>query len=124
MNMQGNPKIVEIVFLTPYVQTAAYGGTHRAIDRIVFRQRKTEDGRPTDEWTSHPEYEGWSARIEGPSLFVRPAFRNGPPLDEEWEIPRSQCSIKWDRSEEGKAERAKQKAEAPKADTDKKQTSA
>jgi len=111
INMSGNPKIVSIQFLVPFVQTAVYGGTHRAIDAIVLRKRKIVDGRPTDEWEQPPEFRGWSARIEGPSLFVRPTIRGGDPIAEEIEIPRSQVAITWDRTEEAAAD-AKAKAEA------------
>lgn len=111
--MKANPKIIAIQFLTPFIQTAAYGGTHRPIERIVFRQRKTQDGKPTDEWETPPEYVNWSARVEGPSVFIRPAFKNGPALAEEWEIPRAIVGITWDRTDEAKDEKvAREKAEA------------
>lgn len=118
MNMQGNPKIVAIQFLSPFIQTAAYGGTHRAIDSIVLKKRKIENGKPSNEWEQPAEFKGWSARVEGPSVFVRPVNRaTSEPLDEEIEIPRAQVAITWDRSEESAAEaaaKAKKDADAKK----------
>lgn len=116
MNMTGNPKILEIQFLTPFVQTAAYGGTHRPVERIVLRQRKIVNGKPTDEWETPREYMGWSARIEGPSVFIRPAMSGSKEqLAEEWEIPRACVGIKWDRSDEARKE-AEQRAKDAKDD--------
>lgn len=114
-NMTGNPKILEIQFLNPFMTTAQYGGPHRAVERIVLRQRKMVEGKPTDEWEQPPEYMGWSARIEGPSLFLRPASANSKEQRaEEWEIPRTQVGIKWDRSEEAAFEKKERDAKAPK----------
>jgi len=115
MNLTGNPKILEIQFLTPFIQTAAYGGTHRPVERIVLRTRKIVEGRPTEEWETPREYLGWSARVEGPSVFIRPAMSGSlDTLPEEWEIPRAHVGIRWDRTDELRAADAETTAKAMK----------
>lgn len=114
MTMQANPKILEIYFFTPFLQTAAYGGVHRPLERIVLRQRKLVNGKQSNEWDTPTEFVGWTARIEGPSLFLRPAPSGSKEqLPEEWEIPRAHVGIKWDRT--GESARA---GESAKADDD------
>lgn len=116
IDMTPNLRILAIQFLTPFVQTASYGGTHRPVDRVVLRQRKIQDGKPSNDWEQPAEFKGWSARIEGGSVFVRPAHRvTGDILPEEIEIPRSHVAITWDRSEEVKADAKPEEKKSDKA---------
>jgi hypothetical protein len=82
---------------------------------VVFAKPVLDNGKPTGKYEPNPEYRGWTARVEGGSVFVRPAHQStGEVQPEEFEFPRAQVAIKWDRTEEAKADAARAAAEAAK----------
>jgi hypothetical protein len=82
-------RILGVQFLSDLVTLSGFTGSHRPVGDITL---------PAEgDTVHHQQWKGWGLRIEGPSLFIRPADKASyKPLDVEIEVPRSACAVTWE----------------------------